>query len=281
MIETTSGPGATADERYRTEREYFDSIGDRHGDAIASKVIDESLIPPNMAKYVEVLSSFVASRGDPSKLHVLDLGCGYGVMSVLLARRGVQVTAIDLSPKLVEVTKRLAERNGVADRIEVRVGSAEQIDLGDQTVDAVAGTKILHHVDVARTSREVLRVLRPGGGGFFWEPTYKNPLFDFFNKLTRAIPKFPIAGTRYEHPLSRQEVGAIGEVFGGVHLYAAPFAFFSHLALVATRGEGGPMVERGEELDGKIDRRFPFLRRFSFHQIIEVRRPDAGQARTP
>jgi 2-polyprenyl-3-methyl-5-hydroxy-6-metoxy-1,4-benzoquinol methylase len=95
MIDTTPGPGTTTDDRYRTEREYFDSIGDRHGDAIASKVIDESLIPPNMAKYVDVLSTFVASRGDPSKLHVLDLGCGYGIMSVLLARRGVRVTAID------------------------------------------------------------------------------------------------------------------------------------------------------------------------------------------
>ncbi|MFN7951549.1 MAG: class I SAM-dependent methyltransferase [bacterium] len=258
--------------RYQNERQYFDAIGERHGAEIATKIIDESLIPPNMAKYVEVLSRFVQAHGNPQDLHFLDLGCGYGIMSVLLARRGVRVTALDLSPKLVEVTKRLCERNGVADRVEARVGSAEQIELADQSVDAVAGTKILHHVNVGVTSREVYRILKPGGIGVFWEPTYKNPLFDFMNRLTRAIPNFPIAGTRYEHALSRGEIATMGEIFGGVQLYPGPFAFFSHFAIVATRGNGGPLVDRCEKIDGVIDRIFPFLRRFSFHQIIEVKR---------
>lgn len=272
MSELHTAPDQSREQRYQNEREYFDAVGERHGDEIAKKVIDESLIPPNMAKYVDVLSSFVAARGNPENLHILDLGCGYGIMSVLLARRGVRVTAVDLSPKLVEVTRRLCETNGVADRVEAKVGSAEALELGDQSVDAVAGTKILHHVNVGITSREVFRVLKPGGIGVFWEPTYKNPLFDFMNRLTRAIPNFPIAGTRYEHAISRGEIATMRDVFGNVNLYPGPFAFFSHFAIVATRGNGGPMVDRCESIDGVIDKVMPFLRRFSFHQIIEVKK---------
>lgn len=269
-LDTTAG--RTVEERYQNERAYFDAIGERHGDEIAKKVIDESLIPPNMAKYVDVLSSFVTARGNPENLHILDLGCGYGIMSVLLARRGVRVTAVDLSPKLVEVTRRLCETNGVGDRVVAKVGSAEALDLVDGSVDAVAGTKILHHVNVGVTSREVYRVLKPGGIGVFWEPTYKNPLFDFMNRLTRAIPNFPIAGTRYEHAISRGEIATMRDVFGNVNLYPGPFAFFSHFAIVATRGNGGPLVDKCEAIDGVIDKIFPFLRRFSFHQIIEVKK---------
>lgn len=272
MSQLDTATDRSREQRYQNEREYFDAVGERHGDEIAKKVIDESLIPPNMAKYVDVLASFVAAKGSPEKLHVLDLGCGYGIMSVLLARRGVRVTAVDLSPKLVEVTRRLCATNGVAERVEAKVGSAEALELGDGSVDAVAGTKILHHVNVGITSREVFRVLKPGGIGVFWEPTYKNPLFDFMNRLTRAIPNFPIAGTRYEHAISRGEIATMREVFGNVNLYPGPFAFFSHFAIVATRGNGGPLVDKCEAIDGVIDKLFPFLRRFSFHQIIEVKK---------
>ncbi|MBK7973471.1 MAG: hypothetical protein IPK07_09415 [Deltaproteobacteria bacterium] len=92
------------------------------------------------------------------------------------------------------------------------------------------------------------------------------------NRLTRAIPNFPIAGTRYEHAISRGEIATMRDVFGNVNLYPGPFAFFSHFAIVATRGNGGPLVDKCEAIDGVIDKIFPFLRRFSFHQIIEVKK---------
>jgi release factor glutamine methyltransferase len=60
----------------------------------------------------------------PDTSSVLDLGCGTGVVAVALARllpAGAAVCASDLSPAAVELTRRNAERNGVA--VECRCGS--------------------------------------------------------------------------------------------------------------------------------------------------------------
>lgn len=51
---------------------------------------------------------------------VLDMGTGCGVNAILAATRGARVVAVDINPRAVEAARRNAERNGVADRIEVR-----------------------------------------------------------------------------------------------------------------------------------------------------------------
>lgn len=50
----------------------------------------------------------------PSQSSVLDLGCGTGSLSVLLAEQGHEVTAVDLSPRMLEQAQRKAQRHGVA-----------------------------------------------------------------------------------------------------------------------------------------------------------------------
>jgi release factor glutamine methyltransferase len=51
---------------------------------------------------------------------VLDMGTGSGVNAILAASRGAAVLAVDLNPEAVEAARANAERNGVADRVEVR-----------------------------------------------------------------------------------------------------------------------------------------------------------------
>ena len=55
---------------------------------------------------------------------VVDLGCGSGFLSILAAKRGAaKVYAADIMPQAVELTRRNAQRNGVASQIEVLSGS--------------------------------------------------------------------------------------------------------------------------------------------------------------
>lgn len=57
--------------------------------------------------------------------HVLDVGCGTGVLGIAAARLGASVVAVDIDPAAVAATLANVERNGVGDRVEVHLGSAD------------------------------------------------------------------------------------------------------------------------------------------------------------
>ena len=93
---------------------------------------------------------------------VLEIGCGMGLHTELMARAGAEVTAVDISPTSVEVTqKRLALKSLSAD---IRQGDAEKLPFADDTFDFVWSWGVIHHS--ARTSRivrEIARALKPEG----------------------------------------------------------------------------------------------------------------------
>jgi SAM-dependent methyltransferase len=95
--------------------------------------------------------------------HVLEVGCGMGFDSVELSKRGVRVTATDLTPAAVELTRRHFELAGVRPEA-VQVENALALSFADGTFDAVWANGVLHHTgDTAGAVREVWRVLEPGG----------------------------------------------------------------------------------------------------------------------
>ena len=90
----------------------------------------------------------------PDDLHgqrVLEIGCGMGLHSLELARRGAEVHAVDLTDTAVEATKaRMKEFELEAD---VRQADAESLPYDDQTFDFVWSWGVIHHS--ARTVRVV------------------------------------------------------------------------------------------------------------------------------
>lgn len=94
---------------------------------------------------------------------VLDLGAGTGKLTTRLVERGLDVVAVDPIPDMLEVLRAsLPETRAV-------LGTAEEIPLEDNTVDAVLVAQAWHWVDPERAIPEVARVLRPGGRlGLVW-----------------------------------------------------------------------------------------------------------------
>lgn len=94
--------------------------------------------------------------------NVLDIGCGTGWSTEQFARMGARVSAIDLTEKAVELTKkRFALYNLEAD---IRVGDAEQMPYPDGAFDYVFVWGVLMHTpDTEKAIREIYRVLKPGG----------------------------------------------------------------------------------------------------------------------
>lgn len=94
-------------------------------------------------------------------LHVLDIGCGGGILSEDLARAGAQVTALDPSRETLALARAHAKREKL--EIEYRHGFAE--DLREKArYDVVFAVDVLEHVDdLPRTLDRAIRALKPGG----------------------------------------------------------------------------------------------------------------------
>lgn len=94
---------------------------------------------------------------------VLDLGAGTGKLTSRLVERGLNVVAVDPIAELLDVL-----RNTMPD-VPALLGTAEQIPLPDDSVDAVLVAQAWHWFDPGRAVAEVVRVLRPGGRlGLLW-----------------------------------------------------------------------------------------------------------------
>lgn len=95
--------------------------------------------------------------------HLLEIGCGLGFDSLEFLKRGVRVTATDLTPTAVRLARRHFELESYEPE-DVRVENGLALSFADETFDAVWSNGVLHATgDTARAIREVHRVLKPGG----------------------------------------------------------------------------------------------------------------------
>ena len=105
-----------------------------------------------------------ACRLGPGK-YVLDVGCGVGRTPVIYARQyGCRVSAIDLSPRMVEWSRQRIRSEGVAEAVDVRQADAQDLPFEDARFDAVITESVMVFVpDRHKAMEEFMRVTRPGG----------------------------------------------------------------------------------------------------------------------
>ena len=129
---------------------------------------------PTYDRYASLLSfgqdprwrRFLVSRVPASALRVLDVASGTAAVAIELAR-GVpdrRVVGVDQSVEMLAAGRARVDRAGLAERIELHEGRAEELPFADGEFDAVTFTYLLRYVDdPAATMRELVRVVRPGG----------------------------------------------------------------------------------------------------------------------
>src|ERR1700760_2662093 len=83
-------------------RDSYDRVADNYVDMVVSTGLGDVRTHPWLQAAMDVFADAVAGRG-----RVLDVGCGPGFVTAYLAERGVDVTGVDLSPRMIEHARRL------------------------------------------------------------------------------------------------------------------------------------------------------------------------------
>jgi SAM-dependent methyltransferase len=89
---------------------------------------------------------------------VLDVGCGVGRWSRLLAARGADVLGVDLSPTMIAQAQQRAAADGVAGRCRFEVRDLATLDVGER-FDLVLGVTVLQHILDPQALRAALEAM--------------------------------------------------------------------------------------------------------------------------
>ncbi len=210
----------TRAERWNKETEYFDSV--EYDEApLSSLTID---------RYRQCLRPWLSAEypfwamGDVAGKNILDIGCGDGTRSILLALKGARVLGVDLCSRAVEVANHRAREHGVEGSARFICSPLEEFT-PEQNFDIIVGWNILHHLIPELTGflGNVQRFGTPDCLYVFYEPINLSPAL---RRLRLTLP-VPVAGTPDERPLEAKELALIRGAFAKVDV--AYFGFFVRL----------------------------------------------------
>lgn len=167
---------------------HFDEIAGDYGAQWSPHVWD-ALISRKLRLMCDHLGAPEAGRKG------LDLGCGLGMQTAEMCRRGYDVTGIDPSVGLLGHARRLHPEAKFA------VGSALELPFPDASLDFVYTIGVVHHLPGTRAQRqavrEIERVLKPGGMLIVHESNPRNPLFKFYMSYVFPLLKPIDDGTEH------------------------------------------------------------------------------------
>jgi ubiquinone/menaquinone biosynthesis C-methylase UbiE len=117
---------------------------------------------------------------------VLDVGCGLGGTTERFVKElGADVQAIDLSPRMVELTR--------ARGVDAQVADAQKLPFRDGEFDCVFAGWVLYHVpDLEQAIGECARVLRPGGR-LVASSYFENNLEELWALIEGLPPRDPLS----------------------------------------------------------------------------------------
>lgn len=99
-----------------------------------------------------------------ARCSALDVGCGAGMMTVWLARRGMDVIAVDTVPSMLDLTRNQVTERGVAERVTIGRSDVQSLPFAAGSFRLVVALGVLPWVASPPTAvTEMARVLQPEG----------------------------------------------------------------------------------------------------------------------
>jgi ubiquinone/menaquinone biosynthesis C-methylase UbiE len=148
--------------------------------------------------------NYIDGLSFPKTARVLEIGCGAGVMTVSLARRGFTVNAVDHAIGMIEQTRRFAKQSGFENQIYTTIEDAHEFTFNDNTFDLVIAVGVIHWLHNLRKALvEITRVLKPEGIAVLSVDTRWGSRLDF-PMLLRGILKSQLRKVGFLNPLQLQ-----------------------------------------------------------------------------
>ncbi|MFE1269781.1 class I SAM-dependent methyltransferase [Streptomyces sp. NPDC058757] len=136
-------------------RDSYDRVADNYVDMVLNTGIGDIRTVPWLKASIDAFADTVSGLGP-----VLDVGCGPGTVTAYLAERGLDVSGVDLSPRMIENARRLYP----ACRFEV--ASATDLRLAEESLGGVLGWWSLFNLPrdvLPQVLAHFARALKPGG----------------------------------------------------------------------------------------------------------------------
>lgn len=164
--------------------------------------------------------------------HLLEIGCGMGYDSLEFLKRGVRVTATDLTPNAVIMTLQHFDVENVKAE-DVRIANALDLPFDDDTFDAVWANGVFHATgDTYLAVQEARRVLMPGGRAII-SHFYRKPSWMY---LLHRLGRENIEHKKEDPPVN--EFYTDDDVLGFFDGYQIIEAVHEHERLLPVRREG-------------------------------------------
>ncbi|WP_172632619.1 class I SAM-dependent methyltransferase [Methanotorris igneus] len=161
---------------------------------------------PGHSGFVDIWKT-VLSEIFKRKMKILDVGCGTGFLSLILAELGHEVVGIDLSEGMLNKAREKAKNLGLD--IEFMVGDAENLPFEDNTFDAVVNRHLLWTLpNPDKAIMEWARVVKRGGKVVVIDGKWRK---NSFNESLRTIFRY-LAVAIYEKRNPFQNMGYKEEV---------------------------------------------------------------------
>lgn len=251
--------------RLERERIHFNRMVDRAAGqtlVMLRSNIQRYVNPPSTTPYP--LEYAYHLLGDIRGKNVVDLGCGDGLNTVILAAAGAKVISVDISDKSLELTGERVRANNVSSNVTLVHSDAATIPVEDGSADRVLCAAILHHVDCVATARQIRRILKPGGIAVFTEPMAGPKIVGMFKHF---IPKTDGVSDD-EQPLTLVQVHAVSRAVGTLGRRRE----FGLTVRFADRAGNRwlPLVRTAHRLDAWLLRTFPCTRAFASPLVWEA-----------
>jgi|TARA_Y100000310_G_C20365926_1_gene661182 ubiquinone/menaquinone biosynthesis C-methylase UbiE len=125
----------------------------------------------------------------PKNKKILDLACGYGRLTIPLAKAGYEIDGIDLAPNFIKDAKKNAKKENV--KIKFKIGNMCDLPYKDDSFDAIicmwsSFNHLLKKLEQKQSLNEMYRILKPNGLGIIDLP--------YFGKQKKNIRKDIING---------------------------------------------------------------------------------------